>query len=178
VSKTNDKVLLVPGESGWEIWTSQTEGGFQLHKATEITQAGDLKDVPQGDVTLLFPVKSLTAVPMLVASDDDALFPDLAALHAERLGLRPDVMAGQLTDVFIISREAENTALLSVFLRTPADGELPSRGPKSFDISARAIPVSGNALPPGASSAAGSSPSFTAENSFIAKPRRRFGAPG
>ncbi len=50
---------------------------------------------------------------MRVTSDDDALFPDLAALHAERLGLRPDPMAGQLTDVFVIAREAENTALVS-----------------------------------------------------------------
>ena len=92
---------------------------------------------------MLFPVKSLTAVPMRVTSDDDALFPDLAALHAERLGLRPDPMAGQLTDVFVIAREAENTSLLAVFLRSPGDGDLPTRGPKSFDISARAFPVTG-----------------------------------
>ena len=89
---------------------------------------------------MLFPVKSLTAVPMRVTSDDDALFPDLAALHAERLGLRPDPMAGQLTDVFVIARDAENTALLSVFLRSPDEGDLPTRGPKGFDISARAFP--------------------------------------
>jgi hypothetical protein len=146
VSKSTENLLLIPGETGWEIWTSQAEGGYRLHAATGIPLAGDLKDLPPGDVTLLFPVKSLTAVPMRVASDDDALFPDLAALHAERLGLRPDPMAGQLTDVFIIAREAENTALLSVFLRTPADGELPARGPKSFDISARAVPVAGDAL--------------------------------
>jgi hypothetical protein len=95
---------------------------------------------------MLFPVKFLTAVPMRVTSDDDALFPDLAALHAERLGLRPDPMAGQLTDVFVVAREAENTALLSVFLRSPADGDLPPRGPKGFDISARAYPMAGESL--------------------------------
>lgn len=146
MSKTTENLLLVPGESGWEIWAGQSEGGFTLHSATGISRAGDIKDFPAGDVTLLFPVKSLTAVPMKVASDDDALFPDLAALHAERLGLRPDPMAGQLTDVFVIAREAENTALLAVFLRSPGDGDLPSRGPKSFDVSARVFPVTGDVL--------------------------------
>ena len=146
MSKTNENVLLVPGESGWEIWTRQGEGGFTLHSTSGIHRAGDLTDFPAGDLTMLFPVKSLTAVPMKVASDDDALFADLAGLHAERLGLRPDLMAGQLTDIFVISREAESTALLSVFLRSPEEGDLPTRGPKGFDISARAFPTDGDTL--------------------------------
>ena len=146
MSKTIDNVLLVPGESGWEIWTDRNADGFTLHSATGVGRAGDLTAIPPGELTLFFPVKSLTAVPMRVTSEDDALFPDLAAMHAERLGLRPDPMAGQLTDVFVIAREAENTALLAVFLRSPGDGELPPRGPKSFDISARAFPATGDTL--------------------------------
>ncbi len=146
MSKTTENVLLVPGESGWEIWTGQTTAAFTLHSATTIERASDLTDIPGGDLLLLFPVKAITAVPMRVTSDDDALFPDLASLHAERLGLRPDPMAGQLTDVFVIAREAENTALVSVMLRAPGDGDMPPRGPKSFDISARAYPLAGDAL--------------------------------
>jgi hypothetical protein len=146
VSKSTDRVLLIPGETGWETWTRQNDEPFVFHGGGAVTHAGDLTDIPAGDLTLLFPVNFLTAVPMRVTSDDEALFPDLAALHAERLGLRPDPMAGQLTDVFVVAREAENTALLSVFLRSPADGDLPRRGPKGFDISARAFPVSGGAL--------------------------------
>jgi hypothetical protein len=146
VSKTTENVLLVPGESGWEIWTGQTTAAFTLHSATATERASDLTAIPSGDLLLLFPVKSITAVPLRVTSDDDALFPDLAALHAERLGLRPDPMAGQLTDVFVIAREAENTALVSIFLRAPGDGDMPPRGPTSFDISARAYPLTGDAL--------------------------------
>ena len=146
MSKPTEKLLLLPGEAGWEIWTGQTEGGYTLHSATNIVRPGDINDLPAGDITQLFPGRAVTAVPMRVASDDDALFPDLATLHAERLGLRPDPMAGQLTDVFVISREAENTALVAVFLRSPGEGDLPLRGPKSFDIAARAFPVSGNTL--------------------------------
>ena len=146
MSKTTDNVLLVPGESGWEIWTARNEDGYILQSATGVWFASDLTGIPAGDLTMLFPVRSLTAVPMRVTSEDDSLFPDLAALHAEGLGLRPDPMAGQLTDVFVIAREAENTALLAVFLRTPGDGDLPPRGPKSFDISARAFPATGDIL--------------------------------
>ncbi|MES2921008.1 MAG: hypothetical protein V4819_05660 [Verrucomicrobiota bacterium] len=146
MSKTTENVLLVPGESGWEIWTGPTTAAFTLHSATTIERASDLTGIPAGDLLLLFPVKAVTAVPMRVTSEDDALFPDLASLHAERLGLRPDPMAGQLTDVFVIAREAENTALVSVMLRTPGDGDMPTRGPKSFDISARAYPLAGDAL--------------------------------
>jgi hypothetical protein len=147
VSKPTENVLLVPGESGWEIWTGPSAGApFTLHAATAIERAADLTDLPGGDLLLLFPVKSITAIPMRVSSDDDALFPDLAALHAERLGLRPDPMAGQLTDLFVIAREAENTALVSIQLRAPGEGEMPPRGPKSFDISARAYPLAGDTL--------------------------------
>lgn len=146
MSKSTDHVLIVPGESGWEVWASQAGGAYALHAATDIPQAADLAEIPSGDLTMLFPVKSVTAVPLRVTSDDTALFPDLAALHAERLGLRPDPMAGQLTDVFVVAREAQNTALLSVFLRAPGEGDLPRRGPKCFDLSARAFPVTGDSL--------------------------------
>lgn len=146
MSKSTENVLLVPGESGWEIWTGPSGTEFTLHSATAAEHASELTQLPAGDILLLFPVKSVTAVPMRVTSDDDALFPDLAALHAERLGLRPDPMAGQLTDVFVIAREAENSALVSVLLRPPGDNEMPPRGPKGFDISPRAFPLGGDAL--------------------------------
>ena len=146
MSKSTENVLLVPGEAGREIWSGQSPAALTLHAATASERAADLADLPGGDVTLLFPVKAITAIPLRVTSDDEALFPDLAALHAERLGLRPDPMAGQLTDVFTVAREAGNTALLSILLRAPGDGDMPPRGPKSFDISARAYPLAGDAL--------------------------------
>jgi hypothetical protein len=90
VSKTIDHILLVPGESGWEIWSGQGDAGFSLVTATEHHLAGDLDDIPSGEITMLFPVRAITAVPMRVASDDDALFPDLVTLHAERLGRASD----------------------------------------------------------------------------------------
>jgi hypothetical protein len=146
VSKQSENVLLIPGESGWEIWTGTPATGFTLQAAGETSRAGDVTGLPAGDLTLLFPVKSFTAVPLRVTSHDEALFGDLAAMHAERLGLRPDPMAGQLTDTFEVLRDDEGTTLLSVVLRTPSEGEMPVRGPKEFDLSARAIPYQGDSL--------------------------------
>ena len=146
MSKPSDNVLLTPGETGWEIWSGTPEAGFTLREATEVVRAAELPALPPGELTLLFPVKSCTAVPLRVTSHDEALFADLAAMHAERLGLRPDPMAGQLADTFEVERDDEGTALLSVVLRTPGEGELPPRGPKEFDLSARAIAYRGDSL--------------------------------
>jgi hypothetical protein len=146
VSKPSDKILLVPGEVGWEIWNSQAEAGFTLHATSPSSRASELSGIPGGEILLFFPVKAVTAIPMKVNSTDDALFPELAVMHAERLGLRPDSMAGQLTDTFVIARDGETTALFSVHLRPPGEGDLPLRGPKEFDISARAFPVTGDCL--------------------------------
>lgn len=146
MSKSNDQVLLLPGEKGWEIWAGPSPTELSLHQATEAERAGDVENLPAGDLLHFFPVKSITAIPMRVASDDEALFPDLAAMHSERLGLRADPMAGQLTDVFTVSREPENSALVSVLLRVPGEGEMPTRGPKGFDISARAFALPGETL--------------------------------
>lgn len=146
MSKSTENVLLLPGEAGWEIWTGQSPAEFTLHAATEFALAGEIKDFPNGDIVLFFPVKAITAIPLRVNSEDDALFADLAALHAERLGLRPDPMAGQLTDNFVIARETENTALVSILLRPPGEGEMPTRGPKAFDLSPRAFPLAGEAI--------------------------------
>ncbi|MCX6874090.1 MAG: hypothetical protein NTW21_09825 [Verrucomicrobia bacterium] len=146
MSKPTDKILLIPGESGWEIWTGQAEAGFTLHAASLTSRASELTGIPGGDILMFFPVKAITAIPMKVTSEDDSLFAELAVMHAERLGMRPDPMAGQLTDTFVIAREGDTTALFSVHLRPPADGDLPTRGPKEFDISARAFPVFGDCL--------------------------------
>ncbi len=146
MSKAAETTLIVPGESGWEIWTGTAAAGFTLKEATGIQLPGDIPDLPATELVQLFPVKSVTAIPMRVTSDDEALFPDLALLHAERLGIRPDPMAGQLTDLFVIEKEQEGTALLSVFLRAPGDGDIPARTPKEFDLSARAFPLAGDSL--------------------------------
>lgn len=146
MSKAADTTLIIPGESGWEIWTGTAASGFTLKSATEAQLPGELSDLSGGELIQFFPVKAITAIPMRVTSEDEALFGDLATLHAERLGIRPDPMAGQLTDLFVIEKEPDGTTLLSVFLRSPREGDIPSRTPKEFDLSSRAIPLVGDTL--------------------------------
>lgn len=141
MSKTIEHALLIPGETGWETWTRQGVEPFTKVSESATTRAGDLRDFPAGDLTLCFPVRMVTALPVKVATDDESLFPDLVTLHAERLGLRADPLAGQLSDWFVISKGGESANLLSVFLKVPGDGDLPPRGPNGFDISSRVYPV-------------------------------------
>lgn len=136
--------MLIPGESGWEAWSRQGDAGFAKRAEWPLAHAGELEDLPAGDLVMCFPARMVTALPVKVATDDESLFPDLVTLHAERLGLRADPMAGQLSDWFEISKGGESASLLAVFLKSPGDGDLPKRGPKGFDISARVFPVEGS----------------------------------
>lgn len=147
MAKSSTTSLLVPGESSWELW-SQGDDGLQvspLNQAAPLNPS-EIERFPAGNLILFFPVKALTALPLLVNSGDQTLFPDLAQTHAERLGLRPDPLAGQLTDIFPLLINSESSTILSVVLQTPQPGDLPKKSPKAFDISPRAFPVSGNTL--------------------------------
>lgn len=146
MAKTNNQHLLIPGETEWEIWTLAPDGSTSLESSHPVTTASEITKFPNGDLIHLFPVKELTAVPMHVPSGDTSLFPDLAETHAERLGFRPDPFAGQLTDIFPVFVNSENSTFLNVILRNPQDGSLPTKSPKAFDISPRAFTVQGNTL--------------------------------
>jgi hypothetical protein len=95
---------------------------------------------------MLFPVRGMHALPFKASSADESLFEDLAAMHAERLGVRADPMAGQLSDTFVVSKEGDSATLLCVVLKSPGDGDLPPRSPKEFDVSPRAFQVHGEVI--------------------------------
>ncbi|WP_193211681.1 PilN domain-containing protein [Luteolibacter marinus] len=146
MSKQQETSLLVPGVRGWEIWKQSSTGGFVLQSADGIEHASDLGSLPGGNLAMLFPVRGMHALPFKASSTDESLFEDLAAMHAERLGVRADPMAGQLTDTFLVSKEEESATLLCTVLKSPGDGDLPPRSPNEFDISPRAYPVNGEAI--------------------------------
>jgi hypothetical protein len=146
VSKQIDKLLLLPGAKGWEIWKSSQEGPFQLVQDTQTVVASAISGIPAGHLTMFFPVKAFQALPFRAISTDEGLFAELATMHAERLGVKADPMGGQLSDLFKISQDAETSTLLTVVLKTPSEGELPSKGPKEFDLSPRAYDVVGDSL--------------------------------
>lgn len=146
MSQKGDIVVLVPGADGWEAWSGPAGGPFQLAEASGVAQAGELGRVPAGEVVMLFPVREVTSVPFRGTTTDDGLFGDMALMHIERLGIKPDENAGQLVDSFVVARGDEDTQLLTVVLRAPGEGDLPPRSPKEFDLSARVLPVPAGGL--------------------------------
>jgi hypothetical protein len=146
LSKQQETTLLVPGARGWEIWKQASTGGFVLQTADGPARASDLGGLPGGNLAMLFPVRGMHALPFKASSADESLFEDLAAMHAERLGVRADPMAGQLSDTFVVSKDGDSATLLCVVLKSPGDGDLPPRSPKEFDVSARAFLVRGEAI--------------------------------
>lgn len=145
MSKQQEMTLLVPGARGWEIWKQSSAGGFTLQTAEGPPRASDL-NIPGGHLVMLFPVRGMHAMPFKASSTDDSLFDDLAAMHAERLGVRADPMAGQLSDTFLVAKDEETATLLCVVLKSPGEGDLPPRSPKEFDISPRSYQVSGESI--------------------------------
>jgi len=146
MAKTHTTHLLLPGETAWEIWTVSGNEPATLLSEHPAASPSEIAKFPAGDLIFLFPVRALTALPLQVYTGDSSLFPDLAATHAERLGLRPDPFAGQLTDIFPVLINSEASTLLSIILRGPGSTDLPTKSPKAFDISPRALPVKGNTL--------------------------------
>ena len=146
MSKQQETTLLVPGARGWETWKQASTGGFVLQSADGPARASSLTGLPGGNLAMLFPVRGMHSLPFKASSSDESLFEDLAAMHAERLGVRADPMAGQLTDTFLVEKEGESATLVCVVLKSPGDGDLPPRSPKEFDVSARAFQVNGEAI--------------------------------
>ena len=146
MSKQQETSLLVPGPRGWEIWKQAATGGFVVQSADGPARASDLAGLPGGNLAMLFPVRGMHALPFKASSSDESLFEDLAAMHAERLGVRADPMAGQLTDTFVVTKDGDSATLLCIVLKSPGDGDLPPRSPKEFDVSPRAYQVQGEAV--------------------------------
>jgi hypothetical protein len=146
MAKSHLTYLLIPGETEWEIWMIAPNQPATLHASHPVRHPSEITNLPAGDLIFFFPVQAFTALPLRVQTGDSSLFSDLAATHAERVGLRPDPLAGQLTDIFPISTSAEESTLLNIVLRNPTAEALPSKSPKAFDLSARAFPSSGNSL--------------------------------
>ncbi|NNC89836.1 MAG: hypothetical protein HKN82_15370 [Akkermansiaceae bacterium] len=144
-AKKNDRVLLLPGSSGWEAWTGNGNG-LSLGLRTEALQALDVENLPTGELTMAFPVRDVSSLPFRTPTTDEGLFADMAAMHVERFGMRPPIENGILSDYFKVGSYGEESVLLPIVLAPPPEGALPKRSPKSFDISARCLPLPAEAV--------------------------------
>jgi len=137
---------LIPGPEGWEIWQGNRAQGFRRSLENGPPQASEIEKIPSGRLLMGFPVREVLAVPFKVQTEDAAMFDDLAAMHLEKSGIRPEADAGRLTDVFPAGHQDGQTVLLSVVLSAPADGTMPRRAPNAFDVSPRFFAMEENAV--------------------------------
>lgn len=146
LSSKTENTLLIPGSEGWEIWQGTSEQGFRRNLENGPLVAAELDKLPKGKLFMGFPVREALAVPFKVQTEDEGMFEDLAAMHLEKIGIRPELDAGRLTDVFPAGHEDGQTTLLNVVLAAPEDGTMPSTAPQQFDLSPRFFPLPGNAV--------------------------------
>lgn len=142
MSRSSDTTVLVPSASDWQVWVGTATGGLSLSRPTGVTTAGDIDKLPSSGVLMAFPARQATALPFKTAADDEELFADMAELHVEQMGFRPETGSGRLFDTFILKREDdEEQILMPVVLAPPAPGSTPLRAPSEFDVSARLFPL-------------------------------------
>ena len=147
VKKKGEKVLLLPGADGWEVWTAGSETtGFGLSQRSEAMRVLDVTGIPPGELTMAFPVRDVSALPFRAPTSDEALLSDLAEMHLERMGVRPGINAGVLSDVFKVATVGEECLAVPIVLAPPREGDLPRRAPQNFDISARCLPLPSDGL--------------------------------
>jgi hypothetical protein len=139
--KTKDRLLLMPGAAGWDLWRGVPGQDLFLALRTDHEIALEIPSLPAGEITMAFPVRDASSLPFKTPSTDAGLAQDLAEMHIERLGMRPAVMSGVLTDCYEVGRNEAELLLMPVVLRPPNDGSMPKRSPASFDLSARCLPL-------------------------------------
>ncbi len=146
MSNKKNTHLLIPGPEGWEVWTGGVDSSFQLSLENGPLLVSEIMDIPSANLVMGFPVREALAVPFKVQTSDDAMFDDLASMHLEKSGIRPEENAGKLTDCFSVDQSDGQSTLLAVVLSAPKLGDLPSPTPSAFDISARFFPMAENAI--------------------------------
>ncbi|MDG1357630.1 MAG: hypothetical protein P8P36_05500, partial [Akkermansiaceae bacterium] len=104
MSNKKNTHLLIPGPEGWELWTGGVDGSFQLSLENGPLLVSEIADMPSANLVMGFPIREALAVPFKVQTSDEAMFDDLATMHLEKSGIRPEENAGRLTDCFSVDQ--------------------------------------------------------------------------
>ena len=126
-SKKNQATLLIPGPQGWDVWELGGGESATLKNRTEELRALDVDGLPTRDLHMAFPVREVSALPMKSPATEANLFGDMAEMHIERMGMKPPIELGNLSDFFQVAVRDEDCLLLPVVLSPPPEGTLPRR---------------------------------------------------
>lgn len=143
--KNTDLTLLIPGATGWGIW-SVSGGNSTLKANTEEYSALQIKSLPNTkNLRMAFPVRELNSIAVWSPSGEDV--EDLINIQVEKMGLSQPEELGNLTQHTEIHTDHGSKKLYAVdILRAPAEGTLPAVTPSGFNISPRCYPFSPSAI--------------------------------
>ena len=132
-AKKNEATICLPGEDGWEHW-KPAAGGYELADSVSVEEGGTPAAFKEVQV-YGFPVTSAFAVPVWASTADEDLLESVVDMQLEKLGMKPEAIAGKLIDYSVVDREENQTLILATVLEGAFSYELPPGGAKSFEAS-------------------------------------------
>jgi len=151
--KTTEVTVAIPGEDGWQLWLRKS-GSFEMIDKQLLDEDGSVEPF-RSATHYAFPVVSVFAAPLWVATDDPVMLHSVVDMQLEKLGLRPDTGTGKLVDHKLAvkghgvpAKEGEPAPIRNLVLANVLSPNyqhaLPRHAPDFFDISPRFFVLPGN----------------------------------
>ncbi|MEM7147437.1 MAG: hypothetical protein AAF591_20140 [Verrucomicrobiota bacterium] len=140
----NDQVIYLPGPEFWEQWSGSERFGFSRIETTEWSGVAPER-VPTA-AAFVFPVAAAYAVPFWASTDDPSLLEDVGDMQLEKLGVKPDAVAGQLREYRVVDRVGNRSLVVASVLSVAQEPEYPKHPPEQFLISPYLYPLPSDAV--------------------------------
>lgn len=131
--KAETATICLPGEDGWERWKPSGDG-YQLSEKVATADGGSAASFKEIQV-YGFPVTAAYAIPIWASTADENLLSSVVDMQLEKLGMRPETIAGKLVDYTVVDREEAQTLTLATVLDSSFKHELPKGGARDFEAS-------------------------------------------
>ena len=132
-NKKAETTICLPGEDGWERWKPSGDG-YQLSEKVATADGGSAASFKEIQV-YGFPVTAAYAIPIWASTADEDLLGSVVDMQLEKLGMRPETIAGKLIDYTVVDREEAQTLTLATVLDSSFKHELPKGGAREFEAS-------------------------------------------
>lgn len=131
--KPDVATICLPGEDGWEHWKPSADG-YKLSEKVALADGGtpaSFRDIQ----VYGFPVTAAFAIPIWASTADEELLGSVVDMQLEKLGMKPETIAGKLVDYAVVDREESQTLTLATVLDGSFRHELPKGGARDFEAS-------------------------------------------
>ena len=132
--KKTEATICLPGESGWEHWKPSASGGYELADQVSLEEGGSPASFKEIRV-YGFPITAAFSIPIWALTDDEELLDSVVDMQLEKVGMKPEAIAGKLVDYNVVDREENQTLTLATVLDPSFEHELPKGGATYFEAS-------------------------------------------